>query len=47
VKINWLQGIAIHDSEKDFIYNNSANDFEKILLGKETDTFDLSRNAVI
>jgi len=47
VKINWLQGIVIHDSEKDFIYNNSVEDFEKILLEKEVDTFDLSRSAII
>jgi len=47
VKINWLQGIAIHDSEKNFIYNNSAKIFEKILLEKETDIFDLERDPVI
>jgi len=47
LKINWLHGIAIHDSEKYFIYKNSAEDFEQLLLEQDVDTFDLERKTVI
>ncbi|MEL7937805.1 MULTISPECIES: suppressor of fused domain protein [Pseudomonas] len=47
LKINWLQCIAIHEDEKNFIYENSAKEFEDLLLEKEANIFDSERKSVL
>jgi len=47
IKINWLQCIAIHEDEKNFIYENSAKEFEDILLKKEIDIFEPERKSAL
>jgi len=47
LKINWLQCLAIHENEKHFIYKNSPDDFEDLLIEKDVDIFDFKRQSVI
>lgn len=47
LRINWLQCLAISESEKSFIYENGDEAFEELLSAQEVNIFDRGRSSVI
>ncbi|NAS99010.1 hypothetical protein CU664_12140 [Pseudomonas syringae pv. actinidifoliorum] len=47
VRVNWLQCIAIHDSEKNFIDEHGSAKFEDLLSKNDVNIFDKTRVSVL